>query len=55
MKDRNKDRLKIFGTGIVVGGIVAGGGVYASAIGASSECIKWNVRNDCTRSSGFTI
>lgn len=36
MKDRNKDRLKIFGTGIVVGGIVAGGGVYASAIGASS-------------------
>ena len=36
MKDMNKDRLKIFGTGIVLGGIVVGGGVYASEIGASS-------------------
>ena len=36
IKEKNKDRLKVFGTGIVLGGVIAGGGVYASTVGASS-------------------
>ena len=34
MKERNEKRLKSFAAGLAVGGILAGGGVYATAVSA---------------------
>ena len=36
MKDKNKDMIKALGTGMVLGGIITGGGVYASTVGAGN-------------------
>lgn len=36
MKEKNKDMIKALGTGMVLGGIITGGGVYASTVGASN-------------------
>lgn len=36
MKERNEKKLKSFTTGLAIGGILAGGGVYAATVSASN-------------------
>lgn len=36
MKEKNKDMIKTLGTGMVLGGIITGGGVYASTVVATN-------------------
>ena len=36
MKERNEKRLKSFAAGLAVGGILAGGGVYATTVSAGN-------------------
>ena len=36
MKESNERKLKNFATGLAVGGIIAGGGVYAATVSASN-------------------
>lgn len=36
MKEKNKNMIKALGAGVVLGGAIAGGGVYASTVGANN-------------------